>query len=149
MNESWCTNWFFQTHETEWGRYICNYVLVRLKRFGVSEWPFSEKRFAGDRSTGCRGTSTGNHRSQGSKWGTEWWNRIVEVGPDRSRKWTFPKWLCPTTMLATKLLIYSLPWLFLDDSSHITTLANITFQQIFTCKLFINYALLLFTKQEK
>ena len=87
MNESWCINRFFQTHETEWGRSIC--VLVRLKRFGVSKWFFGEKRFAGDRDTGCRGASTGNHRARGSKWGTEWWHRIIEVGPGRSTKWTF------------------------------------------------------------
>ena len=40
-------------------------------------------------------------------------------------------------------------WLFGSDSSHITTLANMTFKQIFTCKFFINYVSLLFTEQEK
>ena len=86
MKESWCIIRFFQTHETEWGRWICSCVLVRVKRFGISKWLFSEKRFAGDLDTGCCGASMGNHRTQGSKWVTEWWNRIIEVGHGRSRR---------------------------------------------------------------
>ena len=39
--------------------------------------------------------------------------------------------------------------LFEGDSSHITTLANMTFKQIFMCKLLINYVFFLLTKQEK
>ena len=39
--------------------------------------------------------------------------------------------------------------LFGGDSSHITTLANMTFKQIFLCKLLIDYVLFWFTKEEK